>query len=271
MIAVIATSILMLLAGLTAPWPTAAALLMAITGLAIGASSRLGLHPAAVQASVWPATTLIAARFEIPDVEWASQGIGQVLVPAFLAIIGGLWAMLLSSAAGKKYPRFIVKPVDSLTAKLYALSLAVFLGIAAFMAATWMPGTRAGWALLSILVIVKPSLTDTRQRLLARSAGTVLGGLLAAGVSFLVPSPDTQNMIGALLMLVAIGLYAKGTSYAGYALALTASIILMASQGHDVLLLDLQRVGMTLAASVLVAFLAAVFIPVARIRLRNRE
>lgn len=269
--AVMGSAALIALAGLAAPLPLAAGILMAATGLAIGVCAKQGWHPAAVQASAWPATALIAARFEAPGLEWASHGTGQILVPAALAAIGGLWAVALAALAGGRFPRFSAAPVDTLSARLYGSALAVLLGGVAFVAATWLPGSLAGWALLSILVIVKPDLADTRQRLVARSVGTVLGGVLAAGIAFLTPAQGIQITLGGIAMLVALGLYATGASYAGYAFALTTAVVLMGSSEHNVLAVDLQRVGLTLAAAVLVAVLAAVYEPVLHAILRRKE
>ncbi|GAB2568155.1 FUSC family protein [Leucobacter ruminantium] len=268
--AVTGSTALIALAGLAAPWPLAAAALMAVTGVVIGACARRGWHPAAVQASAWPATLLIAARFGVPGFDWTSHGAGQILTPALLAALGGLWAVALAALAGARFPRFAIAAVDPLSARLYGAALAVLLGGVAFVAATWLPGSLAGWALLSILVIVKPGLADTRQRLLARSFGTMLGGLLAAGIALLAPAHGVQVALGGTAMLVALGLYATGASYAGYAFALTTAIVLLSSTEQNVLAVDLQRVGLTLAAAVLVAALAAVYEPVLRAVLRKR-
>lgn len=268
---VIGAAALIALAGMAAPWPAAAAALMAATGLAIGACARRGWHPAAVQAGAWPATVLIAARFEVPGLDWTSHGAGQILTPALLAAAGGLWAVALAAVAGDRFPRFTIAPVDPLSARLYGAALAVLLGATAFVAATWLPGSLAGWALLSILVIVKPGLADTRQRLLARSVGTMLGGLLAAGIALLAPVHGVQVALGGVAMLVALGLYATGANYAGYAFALTTAIVLMSSTGQNVLAVDLQRVGLTLAAAALVAVLAAVYAPILHAVLRRKR
>lgn len=268
--AVTGSTALIALAGVAAPWPSAAAALMAVTGVVIGACARRGWHPAAVQASAWPATVLIAARFEVPGLDWTSHGAGQILIPALLAALGGLWAVALAALAGARFPRFTIAAVDPLSARLYGAALAVLLGGVAFVAATWLPGSLAGWALLSILVIVKPGLADTRQRLLARSVGTMLGGLLAAGIALLAPAHGVQVALGAISMLIALGLYATGASYAGYAFALTTAIVLLSSTEQNVLAVDLQRVGLTLAAAVLVAVMAAVYEPVLRAVLRKR-
>lgn len=268
--AVTGSTVLIALAGLAAPCPLAAAALMAVTGVVIGACARRGWHPVAVQASAWPATVLIAARFGVPGLDWTSHGAGQILTPALLAAFGGLWAVALAALAGARFPRFAIAAVDPLSARLYGAALAVLLGGVAFVAATWLPGSLAGWALLSILVIVKPGLADTRQRLLARSFGTTLGGLLAAGIALLAPAHGVQVALGGIAMLVALGLYATGASYAGYAFALTTAIVLLSSTEQNVLAVDLQRVGLTLAAAVLVAALAAVYEPVLRAVLRKR-
>ncbi|TNM42871.1 hypothetical protein FHP29_07700 [Nocardioides albidus] len=269
--ATVASALLVLLAAQVGHSPWAAAALMTGLGAGIGACSLAGWHPAAVQAGAWPATVLIAPPLRVEGVDWTSAGAGQVLLPAVLVLLGGLWAAGLVTALGTRIPSFDAVPLDRLSAALYGAVLAVLLGLTALVTVAWLPGSTAGWALLTVLVLVRPGLAETRRRILARSGGTIGGGLFAAVVAFLVPIPTVLTAAGAVAMIVALGLYAKGASYALYAFALTAAIVLLSSPRGDVYAIDLQRVGFTLAMAVLITVLAAGYEPVLRAVLRRRS
>lgn len=269
--AVVVSALLMGLAQVARePWPAAA--LMAIVGLGIGACSLKGWHPAAVQAAVWPATLLIEPAFSLPGHQWADGGWGRALVPALLVLLGGLWAAGVAGLLGSRLPRMVPQPVDRVSACLYAGVLAVLLGVVAYLTAELLPGSMAGWVLLTVLVMVKPAVADTRTRLIARSTGTVLGGLVAALLALIVPVPAALATVGVLALIVALALYATGGKYALYAFALTAAIVLLNSQGKNVLTIDLQRVGFTLAGALLIAVFAQVYEPGLRaVRHRARQ
>lgn len=261
--AVLASVLLIGVVELVGPHPWAAAVVMAVIGILIGWSARRGWHPVAVQACAWPATLLIAPPFSISGVPWAAESAGQAVLSAGLALAGGLWAVGAVAALGRRLPQLTPVRVDAVSARLYGGALAVVLGAAAFVAAAWFPGSMAGWALLTVLVVVKPGLADTRERILARSAGTVLGGLLAAGLAFAIPVQWGLTAAGGAAMVLALVLYAKASHYAWYASALTAAVVLL-SPTSDVLAVDLQRVGFTLVTAVLVSLLSLVYEPIVR-------
>ncbi len=261
--AVLASVLLIGVVELVGPYPWAAAVVMAVIGILVGWSALKGWHPVAVQACAWPATLLIAPPYAVPDVPWAADGGGQAVVSAGLALAGGLWAVGAAAALGRRLPQLTPVSVDAVSARLYGGALAVVLGATAFVAATWFPGSMAGWALLTVLVVVKPGLADTRERILARSAGTVLGGSAAAMLALAIPVQWGLTVAGGAAMVLALGLYAKASSYAWYASALTAAVVLL-SPSSEVLAVDLQRVGFTVVTALLVSLLTLVYEPIVR-------
>lgn len=264
LVAVAATTLLTLLAELAKPYPWAATLLMICIGLAIGACSLKGWHIVAVNASAWPATFLIAPAFSAPGVEWTLTDPGRILAPAALTLIGGAWAVLVGGLIAQRAPRTALRPQPRRAALVYGAGLAILLGAAAFVAATWLPDSTAGWVLLTILMIVRPELADTRHRMVARSAGTILGGTAAALLALLVPVHVVLVVAGVIAMACVIVFQAVKVHYATYAFALTLAIVLLNTPDVDVLPIDAQRVAFTIAGALAIAVVMVVASPLLR-------
>lgn len=240
------------------PWPWAVSLLMVAAGLTLGICARKGWTAVAVQACIWCSLTLIAPPLDLSGIDWASGRVGQVLVPLGMVLMGGLWAIVVSAPLKSNLPSLSAKPLSRSTAVRYGGALAVLLGSAAFVAATWFTEATGGWLLLTILVIVRPGLADTWGRVVSRSVGTVLGGAAAALVgSLFVNQAMLLTMMAAAALVVALVLLVRKANYAVYAFALTVAVVLINMDGSDVLTADIQRVGFTLAGAVLVALFAA--------------
>lgn len=258
------SAVLLGLAILAGPQVWSATLLMVLTGLAMGACARKGWHLAVAMAAGWPVVFLIAPPWSVSGLEWTAHGAGHVLVPVGLVLLGGLWSVFILSRVEAMVPKLPLHPVAPRTAALYAVALAILLGAGAFVASTWWPDSMAGWLLLTILVIARPAISDTRERILTRSAGTIVGGLVAALLAYLIHAPGVLIGLGVLSMLVALWLYATSKNYALYALALTTAIVLLNHQGTDVSSIGLQRVGFTLVSAIVVALLMVLYVPIIR-------
>ena len=255
---VVATAVLIALVELANPFPIAATGLMIGVGLLIGLCGVRGWHTIATASAGWPATLLIGMPFAVSGVDWLSTGAGQVLVPAALALLGGLWSMAVGVVVLRGVPRSAAAPLRDAVALIYGLCLAVLLGVTTFVASTWFHGTTAGWALLTIFVVARPGLAETNSRIITRVLGTIAGGLVAALVAFAVPIHAVHVAIGLVALVAAIGMQVKKTSYAVYAFTLTASIVMLNSPGTDVLPVDLERVLYTVAGALFAGLLVLV-------------
>lgn len=235
------------------PHPLGAVLLMVVVGAAVGVSSVRGWHTVASVATAWPAVLLIGAPLELPTPEWITNAGGSVAVAALLACAGGLWGIVVVATLLPSLPRSSFQPLDLTSAIVYAVGLAVVLGVCTFVAATWWHGTNAGWVLLTVLVIARPAYSDTRRRVIERSAGTVAGGAAAALLSVLLPVPIVLMIVGGAALAAAVLLQLKHADYLIYSLSLTAAIVLLNAGTVDVLALDVQRVGFTIAGAAVTA------------------
>lgn len=254
------TAALVALVEIVKPWPWAGTTLMIAVGLLVGASALRGWHPIASLACGWPTTFLIGPAFSAPAAPWATAGTAGVLVPTALTVLGGLWAVLVGIVVFRRIPRAVPQPQPHRACAVYGIALAVLLGISTFVTATWFPGTNAGWVLLTIFVIVRPGLSDTRRRVVHRSVGTILGGA-AALLALAVPIHGLLLAVGALATAATVVFQVLKVHYAVYTFSLTLAIVLLSSPGADVAAIDLQRVGFTLAGALAIAGLMAITTP----------
>ena len=257
-VGVIATSALVGAVELVKPWPLAAAALMVLVGVVVGATAARGWQNTAAISAGWPATLLIAAPFRVEGLAWLADGPWPVLAPIGLSLLGGAWTILIGSLFLTGVPASPLEALDGRTAARYGAGLAFLLGLAAYLTATWFPGTMAGWVLLTILVTVRPGASETKRRLLARSAGTIAGGTAAALLALVLPIPMILVLAGLVAMIVSIAFQLRGVHYAWYVTVLTAAVVLLNARGENVLPVELQRVGSTALGAVLIVALILV-------------
>jgi uncharacterized membrane protein YccC len=131
---------------------------------------------------------------------------------------------------------FSPEPVDGALEKLRANltlrslifrhALRVGVAVALAIAITQTFGlTRGYWVTLTILLILKPDFGGTRQRVVQRAAGTLLGGLLAA---ILVQLSRNDAVIDILLALLGIAAFSQTQGdYGLFVLLLTPFVVLM--------------------------------------------
>lgn len=83
----------------------------------------------------------------------------------------------------------------------HALRVAIVCGIGFILAKTVVTGHHSYWVLLTIIVILKPGFSFTKQRNSQRLIGTVVGGLIGLLILFLIPDKTVLFFIMLILML----------------------------------------------------------------------
>ncbi len=252
-------AILNALAVLAFGHPLATTLLMVCIALIVGLSAVWGLHAVAAFAAIQPAIVVIAGYHTVSFGATTPGVVGQAFISAGVVVIGGVWAVLIgwtllrddSSGAPARVPSRIVV--------FYTGALVLLLGGAAYIASTWFSKTTAGWVLLTILLVTRPTYDESRQMIRERGLGTVAGGVIAAVVAVIVSDSTTLVAIGTLAMVVAAVLQLQHARYAYFAVFVTAAIVLLDAQRSNVFEIDLQRVVYSLigVALVVVAVTAA--------------
>ncbi len=113
-------------------------------------------------------------------------------------------------------------------------------------------GPFAHWAAISLVLCLQPFFAGTWQRAAERMGGTLFGGLLAAGVGFLVHTK--LDLAVAMLLLTSFAFSIRTVNFPLFVAALTPMIVLLIEQitpGADAMAVGAARVGYTLLGGAL--------------------
>lgn len=176
-------------------------------------------------------------------------------------LIGGCWSALLGSVLARNLTRAPSEPVDRSTAIGYAIALGTSTGLATFIAAFWFPGSTGAWAVLTILLVMKPRATDMWRTARHRVGGTIAGAVVAAATVLVLSALTDERqqyelLIGAVFLIFALSVMVV-RPYWYFVTLFTPAIIFLKSSGNDALNLDIQRVALTIVGT-LVAIVFAV-------------
>jgi Fusaric acid resistance protein-like len=254
-----AAATLLVLALLVTTHPILSTALMVLVGLGIGAAATRGWQSIATVASIEPAMMIVDTPEPIAGSGWESDSPGQILVLAGIAILGGLWVIAAASLLLRGVPPKQPTPLPSRTSWIFGVGMAILLGVTTFIAATWFYGTTAAWMILTILVVARPEPAESKTRIVERTAGTIAGGVLAAGIAYIVDDHTVVVILGVAALFVAVAALLTGARYAYFAIAVTAAIVLIESSATEVFEIALQRVLFTLTGAILAALLLAAF------------
>lgn len=231
----------------------ATTLLMVCIAVLVGLSARRGLHALAAFAAIQPAITVISG-YHVVSVGGATPGrAGQALICAGIAVIGGLWAVLIGSVLLRDESSGPPARVPPRIVVFYIGTLVLLLGIPAYIASTWFLKTTAGWVLLTVLLVTRPTYDESRQMIRDRALGTAAGGVAAAAVALVVSDSTVLVALGTLAMVAAAVLQLQHARYVYFAVFVTAAIVLLDAQRGNVFEIDLQRVAYSIVGVALVA------------------
>jgi hypothetical protein len=237
--------------------PVATTILMVGIGVMVGLSALWGLHPVAAFAAIQPAIVVIAGYHTVSFGATTPGRPGQALISAGVVVIGGLWAVLIGWTLLRDEPSGAPARVPSRIVIFYTGALVLLLGVAAYIASTWFLKTTAGWVLLTILLVTRPTYDESREMIRERGLGTVAGGVIAAVVALIVSNSTALVALGTLAMVVAAVLQLQHARYAYFAVFVTAAIVLVDAQRNNVFEIDLERVVYSLVGVTLVVVTVA--------------
>ncbi|MGI4021167.1 MAG: FUSC family membrane protein, partial [Janthinobacterium lividum] len=99
-------------------------------------------------------------------------------------------------------PRLFLENLSFKSASFkHALRVAIVCAVGFILAKTVVTGHHSYWVLLTIIVILKPGFSFTKQRNSQRLIGTVVGGLIGLLILFLIPDKTVLFFIMLILML----------------------------------------------------------------------
>lgn len=233
--------------------PAVGSMYMALIGAAIGLSALRGWNVMGSFAGPMAALALIGA----PQVALASGTVrAESSLAAGLAMMGfvaagGLWTTLIGRhLVGIKRPKApTVVPLH--TARYFAVALAVPVGVATYIAMTWVTSTNAWWLILTLFVVVQPYYAAASHKVVARVAGTLAGTLLAIAVAELLKHQPVIITSVALVLTVAAAWANLTRPYWVFVLFLTPAVVLQVTGGPSAIVTSaLDRALYTTVASV---------------------
>ncbi len=113
-------------------------------------------------------------------------------------------------------------------------------------------GAYTHWVTITLVLVMQPFFATTWQRSLERVAGTLLGGVIAGGLSALMRS--RMHVAGLLPVLGALALAVRQVSYAVYIAVYTPTVILLVENIHPggpAWRIALARAGFTILGGLL--------------------
>jgi hypothetical protein len=235
----------------------ATTLLMVCIAVMVGLSALRGLHAVAAFAAIQPAITVVSGYHIVSFGNTTPGTVGQALICAGIAVIGGLWAVLIGSILLRDESSGPPSRVPPRIVVFYTGALVLLLGVAAYVASTWFLKTTAGWVLLTVLLVTRPTYDESRQMVRDRALGTVAGGVVAAAVALIVVDSTVLVALGTLAMVAAAVLQLQHARYLYFAVFVTASIVLLDAQRSNVFEIDLERVVYSIVGVALVAVTVA--------------
>ena len=210
--------------------PLSAAALMLVVGAALGAGNKWGL-------SVWNfmLPVLVAAVIAQPPQLMEGTLANAVATGATTAgcvLLGGLLTMLMV----KKPQQTTVPSYSPKVNIMYAVNLGLLLAGAGYAAAVIHQELVGMWVALTVVVIlIEPYAGETSTKALQRAGGTILGFLLAIGVSASVLPDVLYYAVGLLFLEIALLVRFRGhRKYWEYVMFLTPAVVLLSGPATHV-------------------------------------
>ncbi len=235
------------------PYPLAGAVVFGLLTGACALSAKRGLHSAVLMVPVFLSFVLAAP----PDVPGMSA-LPAALLTGVVLLLGGLWATASARVLlGRPRREPEGQPLSTRATIAYAVLMAVVVGIAAWGVLTFAKDHQGAWLLLTLIIVLQPSLNDTFAKSLQRLGGTLLGGVLALALILVGVDSTLALIIGGIVLFAAFAVrYVLKRPYWEYVTVLTPAAILLNTPGLDAMTVAEDRVAYTVIATVVGLVLA---------------
>lgn len=240
---------------LAAPHAVPAGIVMAAVTLVYGLLARRGATSVGVTVPIAVLLTMTTPPDAIADhARWVTA-----LVVGLGAMAGGLWGAALGSFASRRMRRPTLAGISSPAAWIFAVTMALVTGVAVALVVQH-DGRKGGeWMILTIFIVVQPTLHDSFTKTIHRVAGTAGGFLIVAVVSALTDSKILLIVLSIAFVIAALAMRLESRPYWQYVVMLTPGIVLAEGASSGVLKLDLTRLDNTLIGAVVSVIVLAVF------------
>lgn len=235
------------IAALLNPYPLAGAVFFGLFTGACALAAKRGLHSPVLMVPIFISFMLAAP----PDVPGMSA-LPAALLTGVVLLLGGLWATA-SARVLLGHPRKESEshPLGTNATILYAVLMAVIVGIAAWGVLTFAKNHQGAWLLLTLIIVLQPSPHDTFIKSIQRLGGTLLGGLIALVLILAGVDSTPALVIGGIVLFAAFTVrYVLKRPYWEYITVLTPAAILLNTPGLDAVTVAEDRVAYTVIATV---------------------
>lgn len=240
-----------------APYVIIAGLIMGVTALLYGLTSRWGVTAATSMAAISVGFTIA----EPPTVIDGSSSLVNALLVGVLAATGGLWGAGVGTALSSGLPRRPHTVALSWPAVwTYASTMAIVTGIATAIVVAMGLAHGGAWLVMTLFIVVQPDPRATWRRSLDRAWGTLLGFGIALLIALVVDQEVVIAGLGVLFLVCAV--YVKldsSRTYWEFTALLTPGIVLLEGSTADLVSLDVQRLGFTIVGVLAAVALVAIY------------
>lgn len=235
-------------------YPAVGVMFIVCLGASTGIAAFKGMDMPIYMVNALVALTMINP----PSLTQTQVDDGVTVTPTYLltllaiTALGGLWTFGCLFVLRHKIPAVPTKSLHRESAIVYGATLALLTGAVAAVALTWFPHSLAGWVILTIYVIFRPSFKGTDvahgmwNRAEHRTAGTIIGVLIATALAAAIHNPNVLVLVGIGFMVAALTINLGGAPYWQYVMLLTPAMVVMDSGGVNTDWVGLERIVCTL-------------------------
>ncbi len=200
-----------------------------------------------------------------PELADPADGLTSALLTGLVALVAFMWCGGLVHIA-THHLSLKAKPEVSLTRSVsFALIVALEVGIEAWCVSRFGLNHAGAWLMLTTVVILQPTLSESWKKGIHRAIGTVIGVAAALVVSYVIPWTSVLVLIGiACIFLAVMFRTAWNGPYWRYVAALTPAIVLLEGVGTSVAGTALDRLVATLIGATAAMLTIAALYPLVR-------
>ena len=215
------------LAVLLHPYPVVGGLYLGLLAAGAAYTARRGLHSASLMVPLFTAFPLV----QPPQISGNPPPSTVALLTGLATLLGALWVIaVMRLLLGSHMPKARIKAVGPRTATYYAVLMGVLVGGAATVVLAYAPYHQGAWLLLTLIVLLQPDTHDTLQKCVQRTAGTLLGVVIAVALAAFLDSTLALLSVATILAFVALAArYGLKRPYWEYITVMTPAVVLMSS------------------------------------------
>ena len=240
-----------------APYPLAAAIVLAAAAFGRGYGAKVGLHNALL-------TTVIALGFLVAAPPKFDTAVPSAVVAGLIMLGTTLWVTLVVFISRRWVHPPTLSPVDTAAVLWFSSTLALLVGVATWFIVDFKLGHAGAWIILTIAVVYQPSARAGMKKAGQRALGTFLGFLIAMLVSLAVSSGPLLYLLGTVFMVASIVVMLSGKPYWWFIALLTPAVVLFSSAGSVVTKVAVERLDATLIGLAAVLLVVLIEIPLGR-------